>query len=259
LTISKDLYMEERRQNILRLLDLQGKVSVTDLSTVFSVSEVTIRADLQALADSGLLIRTHGGALKVDPALVDITLTSRRERKAGEKSRIGQAAAQLVQDGDSIFLDSSSTALAIAPHLKNRRNLTVLTNCIAVAQELMDAPEITVVMTGGRLRRDTASLVGGENLDVLARYNIQKGFFGAHGIDFVEGLTDVSADEAEVKRLLVAKCRMVIAVLDASKWGRVGLSSFAAFSFVRVIVTDTNAPAELVARARLEGVEVISV
>ncbi|WP_152966266.1 DeoR/GlpR family DNA-binding transcription regulator [Ornatilinea apprima] len=259
MTISKDLYMEERRQNILRLLDLQGKVSVTDLSTVFSVSEVTIRADLQALADSGLLIRTHGGALKADPALVDITLTSRRERKASEKSRIGQAAAQLVQDGDSIFLDSSSTALAIAPHLKNRRNLTVLTNCIAVAQELMDAPEITVVMTGGRLRRDTASLVGGENLDVLARYNIQKGFFGAHGIDFVEGLTDVSADEAEVKRLLVAKCRMVIAVLDASKWGRVGLSSFATFSSVRVIVTDTNAPAELVARARMEGVEVVSV
>lgn len=259
MSISKDLYMEERRQGILALLDKLGRVSVSDLSDRFSVSEVTIRADLQALADGGMLMRTHGGALKIDPAVFDITLTSRRARMADEKIRIGQAASEFVQNGDSIFLDSSSTSLAIAPNIKDRRNLTVITNGIAVSQELMDAPDVAVVMAGGRLRRDTASLVGPDGLGTLSRYNIQKGFFGAHGVNVWDGLTDVSADEAEVKRSLVEKSRMVIAVLDATKWGRVGLSSFTPLQAVNVIISDVNAPPELVAQVRGLGLEVILV
>jgi len=116
-----------------------------------------------------------------------------------------------------------------------------------------------VVLVGGTLRRDTASLVGTDGLDMLRKYNIQKGFFGAHGISLAEGLTDVSADEAEVKRPLVAVCRQVIAVLDATKWGRVGLASFAHLEQIDGVITDRHAPSDLVEQVRSLGIEVVLV
>ena len=255
----KELYPEERRQEILRQVSQQGRVSVAELGRQFGVSEVTIRADLQALADCNLLVRTHGGAVPASQGLYDLSLALRREQHAQEKSRIGEAGAALVADGDAIFLDSSSTALAIAMHLKSRRHLTIITNSLAVAQEMLGAPGVTVVTPGGTVRRDTASLVGTDGLEMLRKFNIQKGFFGAHGINLPEGLTDVSSDEAEVKHPLVDMCRQVIAVLDATKWGQVGLASFARLEQIDTVITDVHAPADLVEQVRSLGVEVILV
>jgi DeoR/GlpR family transcriptional regulator of sugar metabolism len=255
----KDLYLEERRQEILRRVNQEERVSVAELSQQFGVSEVTIRSDLQALAERNLVVRTHGGALPSTRGLYDLSLALRRQRQVQEKSRIGQAGAALVADGDAIFLDSSSTALAIAQHIRHHRHLTIVTNSLAVAQDMLDAPGVTVVMVGGTLRRDTASMVGTDGLEMLRKFNIQKGFFGAHGISLAEGLTDVSADEAEVKRPLVAMCRQVVAVLDATKWGRVGLASFAHIEQVDSIISDVYAPADLVAQVRALGIEVILV
>jgi DeoR/GlpR family transcriptional regulator of sugar metabolism len=255
----KDLYLEERRQEILRRVNQEERVSVAELSQQFGVSEVTIRSDLQALAERNLVVRTHGGALPSVRGLYDLSLALRRQRQVQEKSRIGEAGAALVADGDAIFLDSSSTALAIAQHIRHHRHLTVVTNSLAVAQDMLDAPGVTVVMVGGILRRDTASMVGTDGLEMLRKFNIQKGFFGAHGISLAEGLTDVSADEAEVKRPLVAMCRQVVAVLDATKWGRVGLASFAHLEQVDCIISDVHAPADLVAHMRELEIKVILV
>lgn len=256
---TKDLYLEERRQEILRRVNQEERVSVAELSQQFGVSEVTIRSDLQALAERNLVVRTHGGALPSARSLYDLSLALRRQRQVQEKSRIGEAGAALVADGDAIFLDSSSTALAIAQHIRHHRHLTVVTNSLAVAQDMLDAPGVTVVMVGGTLRRDTASMVGTDGLEMLRKFNIQKGFFGAHGISLAEGLTDVSADEAEVKRPLVAMCHQVVAVLDATKWGRVGLASFAHLEQVDCIISDVHAPADVVAQMRELGIEVILV
>jgi DeoR/GlpR family transcriptional regulator of sugar metabolism len=254
--VSKDLYREERRREIVRSVMASGRVSVTELSARFSVSEVTVRGDLQALADANLLVRTHGGAVPAHTAAQFLSLSLRRQEQVEEKRHIGLAAAELVADGDAIVLDSSSTALAVAQTLRSRRYLTVITNGLVIAQELLDCPGITVVMPGGLLRRDTASLVGADGLEMLRKFNIRTGFFGAHGITAAEGLTDVSADEAETKRPLVAMCRQVVAVLDATKWGRVGVASFAALAQVHKVITDANAPADLVAAVRAAGVEV---
>jgi DeoR/GlpR family transcriptional regulator of sugar metabolism len=259
MTTPKDLYLEERRQAILERIQRHGRVSVAELGECFGVSEVTIRSDLQALAARNLVVRTHGGAVPAARGLHDLSLALRRQRQVQEKGRIGEAGAALVADGDAIFLDSSSTALAIAQRLKDHRHLTVITNSLAVAQELLDAPGVTVVTAGGTLRRDTASLVGGDGLAMLQNYNIQKGFFGAHGLSIPEGLTDVSPDEAAVKRPLVHMCRQVIAVLDATKWGQVGVASFAGLAEVCKIITDRDAPAGLVAQVRALGIEVILV
>lgn len=243
----------------MRRVDTTGRVIVAELSQELGVSEVTIRADLQALAEQKLLIRTHGGAISSGNNYDLLALAMRRQRQVQEKSRIGRAAAAMVMDGDAVFLDSSSTTLTMAPHLKNRRLLTIITNSLAVAQEMQDAPDIRVVMPGGVLRRDTASLVGTDGLEMLRKFNIQKGFFGAHGLNLPEGLTDVSADEAEVKRALVIACRQSITVLDATKWGRVGLASFAQPTEIDTVITDAHAPANLVEQVQAVGIEVVIV
>lgn len=256
---SKDLYLEERRQEILRRIECQGRVSVVELSQQLGVSEVTIRADLQVLAEQKLLIRTHGGAIPANGTIYELALAMRRQRQVQEKSRIGQSAATLIQDGDAFFLDSSSTALTIVPHLKHRRQVTIITNSLAIAQEAQDHSSLRVVMPGGTVQRDTASLVGLEGLELLHKFNIQKGFFGAHGLNLSEGLTDVSPEEAAVKRALVRLCRQVIVVIDATKWGQVGLASFAQLAEIDTIITTLGAPAGLVEQVQAVGIEVVLV
>jgi len=258
-SVGPDLFLQERRERILDQVSQDGRVSVTALSRAFSVSEVTIRGDLQALADQNLIVRTHGGAVPATGRYYDLSLTRRRQQQIDEKGRIGQAGAELVRDGDAIFLDSSSTALSIAQRLKFHRHLTIITNSLVIAQDMLDATGATVVLLGGTLRRDTASLVGEQWLEPLKKYNIQKGFFGAHGLNIPEGLTDVSEAEAEVKRPLIAVCRQSIAVIDATKWGRVGLASFAGTKDINCVISDKRAPQPMVEAVRSLGIEVILV
>jgi DeoR/GlpR family transcriptional regulator of sugar metabolism len=252
----KDYSLAERRYAILERLHQAGRVSVNDLSHAFGVSEVTIRADLQALATQNLVVRTHGGAIPPGRLSPDLSLALRRRQQVLAKDLIGEAGAAMVESGDAIFLDTSSTALAIARHLGHLQHVTVVTNSVAVVQELMDCPQLNVVMPGGRLRRETASLIGVEGLETLSRINIQKGFFGAHGLSLLEGLTDVSTDEADVKRIMVARSSQVIAVIDSTKWGRAGLASFGHLEDVDVVISDQQAPADLVEQARSHGVRV---
>lgn len=254
-----DLYLEERRQAILEVVNSAGRMAVAALSARFGVSEVTIRADLQALAARGLVVRTHGGAVPAGNPLGELALVLRRQQQVKEKSRIGQAGARLVADGEAIFLDSSSTSLAIAHHLKRHRHLTVVTNGLEVARELLDAPAVKLVMVGGVLQRDTMSFTGARGLEEVDGFNLAQGFFGAHGISLEAGLTDVSPEEAAVKRPLVARCRQVIAVLDATKWGRIGVASFAALEQVLSIITDAGAPEALVGQVQARGIAVIRV
>lgn len=250
------MFLEERRQAILRYVQSYGRAAVPDLSQQFSVSEVTIRADLQALADQGQLIRTHGGAIPVGYGLHELSLTRRRQQNVAKKVCIARAAAAYVRHGEAVFLDSSSTTLALVDVIKQRRDLTVVTNSLVVAQELLGVPNVTVVMPGGTLHHDTASLIDASGLALLERYNIAIGFFGAHGITVEDGLTDVSAPEANLKRPLVAMCREVIALVDASKWGRAGIASFADVRDVDIVITDQDAPAVSVAHVRRLGVDV---
>lgn len=255
---SSDLFREERRQAILDRLATVGRVSVAELSASFGVSEVTIRADLQALAERKLVVRTHGGAMMTD-GTNELALVLRRQHQVKEKSRIGAAGAAMVYDGDAIFLDSSSTSLAIARHLKQHQHVTVVTNSLEVAHELFDARHIDLIMVGGILQRATASFVGAYGLEQLQRLNLEKGFFGAHGISLGAGLTDVSPDEAAVKRPLVERCRQVVAVIDATKWGRVGVVSFAQLGQIDRVITDAGAPEELVQQVQAVGVAVETV
>jgi len=250
------LYQTERHQEILSMLDQDGRVSVADLSKKFGVSEVTVRADLQSLADQNLIVRTHGGALPI-PRHPELSLVLRRQLQVAEKERIGAAAAEFVSNGNAIFLDSSSTSLALADNLRQYRDLTVLTHSLAVTQYLLDVPGITVIMAGGTLQRETISFMGAEGLKIFQKYNIRSGFFGAHGLSFPEGLTDVSSGEAEVKEKIIGMCNQVIAIIDSTKWGRIGPASFCAPEEIDIILTDQNAPAKLVKQASQLGASVV--
>lgn len=251
------LFLQERREQIIALLEREGRVSVADLSQRFGLSQATIRADLDALAAQDQLIRTHGGAIALDRTDLELSFDVRRRLHSVQKQRIGAAAAAMVEDGDAIALDASTTALALASQIKGRHELTVITNGIFVSMAFLGTPGITVLMPGGFLRRDSVSLVGAEGHDFIKKYNVQKGFFAAKGLTLKEGLTDVNSAEVAVKRDLVAHARQVIAIVDSSKWGRVGFVSFASMDQVDCVITDEGAPPDMVAALQAMDVDVI--
>jgi DeoR/GlpR family transcriptional regulator of sugar metabolism len=175
---------------------------------------------------------------------------------SGPKRAIGAAAAAMIGDGEAIAIDASTTALQVAQHIGQRRELTVITNSLMVAYELADADGVTVVMTGGILRPVSYSLVGEVGTAVLSEFNISKGFFGAKGFTIAEGLTDADNFEAVSKRAMVEACKQVMAVIDGSKWGQVATASFAALEQIDLVWTDRSAPPEMVAEIEARGVRV---
>lgn len=256
-----NFFPEERLDRITSLVVEKRRASVAELSSLFDVSKVTIRNDLDELERRGLLVRTHGGALAIgqNREKGELSFDVRERLQREEKSRIGQMAASLVHDGDAIALDASTTALQVAKRIKDRRELTVVTNGIRIALEFVDSPHITVVMPGGILRRDAVSLVGELGEEILAKFNVQKGFFGARGVTLEEGLTDVDSYEVQLKRAMVRAAKEVIAIVDHTKWGQVAFASFAFVDEIDKVITDDRAPSDLVAALRQRGVKVLFV
>jgi len=256
--LGKAHQLAQRRQQILTALEEAGQLSVLELSARFDVSEVTIRQDLQVLSDRGLLLRTRGGALSTS-TLPEFSFDIRQHQQASEKARIGQVAAKLVSSGDTIIVDASTTAQAIIPFIKNLSELTVITNSLKAALSLLDAPQIQILLPGGNLRRESISLVGYPQDDVLRNLHVRLGFFGARGVTADEGLTDVNLEEVAMKRAMVERCRYVVGVADARKWGNVAAATFAPLDQVHTLITDTAAPEDVVRQIRAHGVEVVLV
>lgn len=257
--IDRRVFAKERWQHIKSLLEENGRVAVDELSLLFSVSRVTIRKDLDELERQGIARRTHGGAivLAADVNRADPTFKERKLVQTDEKSRIGALAASLIGNGDTVLLDASTTALQIAKRIKDRNELTVVTNGLHIALELENAPGITVVVPGGVMRRGPLSLVGEPGCEALARLNFQKGFFGSKGITLREGLTDVNAFEVQTKRAMVASCQQVIAIVDHTKWGRIAFASFASVDELDMVISDTGAPSDMVSALQERDVEVL--
>ncbi len=256
--MGKEHRLAERRQSIIAALTEAGQLSVAELSARFDVSEVTIRQDLQALSDQSLVLRTRGGALSTG-AMPEFSFDVRQQQQAAKKMRIGQAAANLVSHGDTIIIDASTTAQAIIPFIKKFSELSVITNSLKAAISLLDAPQIQVFLPGGELRRESISLVEHSREGIFNDIHVQIGFFGARGLTVEEGLTDVNLNEVAMKRAMVNRCRRVIGMLDARKWGKVASATFAHLDQIDVIIGDTDAPDGLVRQFRERQVEVLLV
>ena len=253
------LFSEERRRQITVILAQQQRVTVSELSRRFKVSEPTIRKDLANLEQLGVLTRTHGGAIVSLPHSGDPGFDLREQFQRIEKERIGEAAAALIQDGDSIALDASTTALCVARHLKERKEVTVVTNGLRIALELADSPGVHVMIPGGSLRKESLSVVGTWGEPSLQQINIHKAFLGAKGFTITEGLTDVSNDEVKLKQAFARAAKRVIAIVDASKWGQIALATICKLDAIDLIITDQQAPPNMVDTVRTAGNEIILV
>ncbi len=250
------LLNEERRRAILDSLSRDGRVLVGDLARQFETSQVTIRKDLEILHAHGLLHRTHGGALPSrEGALLDPTVSEKEKLHRREKIRIAEAAAAMVQEGQVVILDSGTTTTAIARALRGFHNLTVVTNAVTIASELAGA-EVEVILTGGTLRRNSFSLVGPIAEDMLRRLNADILFLGVDGFDVHYGLSTPNLLEAKVNRIMVEISKKVVAVCDASKFGRRSLSQILPPSELHHVITDRGAPRSDIEVLMNAGIEV---
>ncbi|GCE12880.1 DeoR/GlpR family DNA-binding transcription regulator [Tengunoibacter tsumagoiensis] len=250
------LFTKERRQQIAQILGEQQRVTVLALSQQFAVSEVTIRKDLAWLEMNHLAVRTHGGAVSAANHTAEMGFEIREHLQQSEKERIGAMAASLVQDGETIALDASTTALCMTQFLKAKRELTVVTNGLRVGMELINTPGISVLIPGGMLRKESFSLIGTWGKSVLQNIHISKAFLGARGFSLDEGLTDVNSEEVELKRAVVESAREIVGIVDHSKWGQLALATFCPLDRLKYVITDTAAPSEMVEAVRQRGVEV---
>jgi len=231
---------EERRREILELLQSEGRVLVGDLSKRFHTSLITIRKDLQALHHLGQLERTHGGALPVKTgALYDRTIREKERLHRREKLRIAAAAAEMIRHGQVVILDSGTTTTAIAKACRHFKNLTIITNATNVAEELAGT-SVEVILTGGTLRKNSFSLVGPLAEESLHRLSADLLFLAVDGFDVRYGLTTPNLLEARVNRAMAEAARRTIVVCDSSKFGRRSLSLILPTSAVHETITDRN-------------------
>lgn len=252
--------VEDRHQKILGFLAHTDQVSVVELSEQFDVSLVTIRTDLNQLAEQGKVIRTHGGArLAGERQRQELTYATRQRINAEEKMCIGVEAASMVTSNEAILLDSSTTAVAVGSALKSRNDLidiTVVTTGIWTALELLGTSGVQVVLAGGQVRDTTGSITGKFTEDILMSFNFSKVFLGAWGIELREGVTDTHLTEVELKQKIVTRSDSVYIVVDGSKFGRKGLSSYASLKQIDGIITDKSAPEQYLQDLRDKGLDV---
>jgi DeoR family transcriptional regulator of aga operon len=234
----------ERRLRISTLVRERGSVQVAPLSEHFGVSMQTIRKDLRYLATRGVMERSYGGGISSDAVNVtaEPPVEVKRSSHADEKMRIGKAAAAMVRPGESIVLDSGTTALQIARFLPDDEDITVLTNDLDILSVLADKDRLNIVMLGGMLRRRNRAFYGAQTVAALEDLRVDKLFLGVDGFDVECGITTHYEPEAMLNRKMVAAAREVIAVTDASKFGRVCLHRIVAVANIHHLVTNSVVP-----------------
>jgi DeoR family transcriptional regulator of aga operon len=231
---------EERRREILELLQTEGRLLVRDLSKRFKTSLITIRKDLESLHREGKLDRTHGGALPMKTgAMKDRTLQEKERLHRQDKIRIASRAMQMIRLGQVIILDSGTTTTAIARACRHFKSLTIITNATNIAAEMADTP-VEVILTGGVLRKNSFSLVGPLAEESLRKLSADLLFLAVDGFDVRYGLTTPNLLEARVNRAMAASARRTVVVCDSSKFGRRTLSLIVPTSSVHETITDKN-------------------
>jgi DeoR family transcriptional regulator of aga operon len=254
------LLAEQRRRKILDLIEQRGQITVRDVVDKFSISAVTARGDLDALAGEGMAVRSHGGAVRRLEASQDYPLRLKETLHHAEKVRIGRAAAELIQNHETVILDSGSTTAELARHLKSRRlqSVTVITHALNVASELIDATDISVIMIGGLLRPVSGSFVGPQAEAMLKEFHADRLFLAVDGFDLEVGPSTPDVLEAQLNSLMMQVSKEVNVIADFSKVGRRSVSRIGVLSQIHRLVTDTRAPAEFVEALRKSRIEVIT-
>jgi len=254
------LLAEGRRRKILELVDQTGQVTVHDVVKRFAVSAVTARSDLDALSSNGVVLRSHGGAVRYEPTQ-DYPLKVKATIHRSEKARIGQAAVQLVKPSETIILDSGTTTAEIAKALirAKLKSVTVVTNALNIANELADAQEISLIMIGGLLRTISYSFVGPQAEVMLRDLHADRLFLAVDGLDLTNGPFTADVLEAQLNGQMMGVSKEVTVVADSTKLGRRSLFRIGPIENVHRLITDAHAPEEFTDALRKKGIDVVLV
>lgn len=250
----------ERHQQIVDIVNRTKNARVVELAEQLNVSESTIRTDLETLDEQGLLLRVRGGAIALedsDPTPPSLPISEKLLKNADEKTAIARWAAGLVEDGDVIMLDASSTVFHIAKFLHDRRNLTVFTNGIAVAQALAKETSNTVIIIGGILRPNGNAVTGEIGTQLLQDYHVRTAFVSCGAFTPELGFFEMDMQEAQMKSLMLKPAQRRVAMIDRSKIGEVGLTSFATLDDFDYFVTDEKISRQMIQSIRQRDTHVI--
>lgn len=234
----------ERRNIIMSVLREDRHVVVGELAKKFNVSEETIRRDLDKLAQDGKVIKTYGGAVLAEEKESDLPFFVRKRANVEAKKKIAELVSQVVEDGDTIILDASSTAVFTVQRLKTKKDLTVITNSVEVLMELADIVGWRVISTGGTLKQNSSALIGTQAEDMLSGYHVNKAILSCSGVDKMYGFTDSNDFHAAVKRKMLSCATNKIFAVDSSKYGKCSLVSVCGFKNVDMVITEKEPDGE---------------
>ncbi len=247
-----------RRKEILQLLSESGQVLVDKLSKEFQVSEVTIRNDLDQLEKKNMLIRARGGAIKMETGVgLDQRLADKNKINYHEKARIGKKAALLVNEADTIIIDSGSTTAEMVRNLPDFQDLTVITNALNIASQLMVKPNINMIIPGGYLRKNMLSLVGPQAEKSLRNFNVDKAFLGVDGFDTKNGIFTPNVEEARLNEIMIEISKEVILLADSSKFKKRSFAFICPINRINKVITDEKISEDDKKRLLDAGIEVI--
>src|SRR5215217_91018 len=247
----------ERHRKILSLLLKQGRLSIAEIVDQFSISQATARRDLESLASEGKVQRVHGGALAVDQAPPELPILERQDEQSDEKIKVGRAGAELITDNETVFLGSGTTVLEVAKNLRNRKNLTVITNSLPVLNVLAGIKEITVISLGGMLRDSELSFIGHITEQALIEIHADKVFMGTRGASLEHGFTNDYLQETLTDRAILKSGREVIMVADHTKVNRVATVLLAPLSSIHTFVTDSGVDKKFVQALKQQAIQVL--
>lgn len=234
------LFAEERKNQILQLLNKNNKLRVPELCEYFQVSPATIRNDLRELEKSDQLKRTHGGALANQKMSYELDSLQKEVDCLNEKRAIAQYAINLVEDGDTIALDTGTTTFEFAKLLSSKKNMTIVTNDIEIARHLESASSANIILIGGILRKNFHCTIGPAAVQLMNELTVDKAFMGTNGLSIEKGLTTPDMTQAEIKKAIIGIANEIIVLCDSSKIGSKAFVQVAPLSAVDRIVTDSK-------------------
>ncbi len=228
----------ERRNAILAKLNVNGKVIVADLSQEFDVTEETIRRDLEKLDKEGLAKKTYGGAVSNQNLNTDLPISVRKRTNVELKQKIAEKIADMINDGDYIMLDASSTAIFVTKCIKNRKNITLITNSVEIMLELADKDDWNILSTGGALKKGALSLVGSSAERMIRGFHVDFAICSCKGIDMNMGITDSNEKDSEIKQAIFAAADNKILAVDSTKFDKISFVRVCDIADVDTVVTD---------------------
>ena len=246
----------ERKHRILDMLTKSGAVTTVKAAKALAVSEETVRRDFEKLEADGRLYREHGGAARVNDSRSDIPLDSREAANVAEKEAIAKVALGQIQKGDTVFFDASSTVFHLARFLANLE-VTVLTNALKTAAELVRRPQVEVILIGGMVNPASLSCQGGLVDQSLETYQVRKVFMSCRGLDSVRGLSEANAEQASLKRKIIKLSDQTIILADHTKMGLKSSYFFAKLADVDTLITDHLADRKLKKALKRSGVNLL--